>query len=131
MEIEYRNKVIGMYKEACEEFLFSVYPAEYAEVAEFRQDLGETRDYKRAVTVRNELRFAFMIIRSLEPSNIEWGEVDLEKPSTWTKWDDELKKAGLSETDVNRVVGAVMIANSLDEDKIKEAREAFLRGQGA
>ena len=88
-------------------------------------------DYKRAVTVRNELRFAFMIIRSLEPSNIEWGEVDLEKPSTWTKWDDELKKAGLSETEVNRVVGAVMIANSLDEDKIKEAREAFLRGQGA
>ena len=45
-----KNIFLGKYKEACEEFLFSVYPAEYAEVAEFRQDLGETRDYKRAVT---------------------------------------------------------------------------------
>lgn len=89
------------------------------------------KEYLDAIGRRANMKFAYMVIRSLEPSNIEWDEVDAEKPSTWLKWDKELKDAGLSETECNRVANTVMVANSLDESKIKAARDAFLRGQGA
>lgn len=88
-------------------------------------------DYKKAVAYREEQRFAYMCIKSLEPSQIEWETVSIESPATWTKWGDELMAAGLSEVEVNRLIGLVMEANSLDESKIEEARKAFLRGQGA
>lgn len=89
------------------------------------------KNYKLALAHRADQRFAFMIIKSLEPSNIEWQIVNLEKPNTWLKWQEELSAAGLSEVECNRIVQAVMIANSLDEAKIEEARRAFLLGQGA
>ncbi len=85
----------------------------------------------KALKLRGERRFSLMLIRSLEPSNIEWENIKLEDSSSWLNWEEELKEAGLSETECNRVVAAVMAANSLDEDAIKEAREAFLRGQEA
>lgn len=87
-------------------------------------------EYVKGMDRRSDLRFAFLMLKSLEPSNIEWSQVDMKRPATWTKWTDELKEAGISETEVNRIIGAVMAANSLDEAKIKEARDSFLRGQG-
>lgn len=89
------------------------------------------KEYKKACKRRDEQRFAFMFLKSLEPSKIEWETVDMEKPNTWLGWEQELKDSGISEMEVNRIINAVMAANSLDEAKIKEAREAFLRGQGA
>lgn len=85
--------------------------------------------YIQACTLRRRQHFAFMCIKSLEPSNIEWGKVDPKQPSTWMQWEDELKIAGLSEVEVQRVQGAVMVANALDEAKIEQARKDFLRGQ--
>lgn len=86
--------------------------------------------YIEAISKWGTQRFAFMILKSLEPSNIEWETVDLTKPSTWTKWDKELQKAGFSVTECNRIIDCVMTANSLNEAKLKQARDAFLRGQG-
>ena len=88
----------------------------------------EDETYKASITRYNEQRFAYMAIYSLAPSNIEWEEVSLENPKTWTKWSDELKAAGLSSVEVNRIVVCIMQANSLDEGKLKAARELFLRG---
>jgi hypothetical protein len=88
------------------------------------------KDFKAAASRHDDMRFALMVIRSLEPSNIEWGEVDVAKPSTWLKWRDELIAEGLSEVECNRIVGVVLEANALDEAKIKAARENFLLGQG-
>ena len=89
------------------------------------------KDYVKAVDLRSERRFSLMLIRSLEPSNIEWEKVKTDDPATWLLWEKELLDAGLSEVECNRVVAIVMEANSLDESKIKEARETFLRGQEA
>jgi hypothetical protein len=86
--------------------------------------------FKISCKLRDGKRFDFLMLRSLEPSNIEWSEVDMEKPNTWAKWKDELIESGISDNEIQRIVGAVMIANSLDEDKIKEARDSFLHGQG-
>lgn len=92
-------------------------------------DLSDTT-YKMNCKLRDSKRFAFMVLKSIESSNIEWENIDMEKPNTWTKWDDELIESGLSEIEVSRIVNMVMAANSLDEDKINEARKSFLLGQG-
>lgn len=89
------------------------------------------KDFKAQIATRDERRFAYLVLKSIEDSQIEWEKVDLDKPNTWTKWGDELIEAGITEVEVNRIVNAVLAANSLDEAKIKQARERFLRGQGA
>jgi hypothetical protein len=90
----------------------------------------DTKDegYQQLVSLHGDKRLAFIVIKSLEPSNIEWDEVTIEDPTTWTKWQEELLSAGLSNIEANRVVSCVMEANALDEDKLKEARDSFLLG---
>jgi hypothetical protein len=84
--------------------------------------------YRQKVETYNAQRLAYMVLQSLKPSEIEWETVDEDNPKTWENWTEELQAAGLSTVEVNRVVLCVMQANALDEDKLKEAREVFLRG---
>lgn len=88
-------------------------------------------DYQEALRKQAQIRFAYMVLKSLEPSNIEWETVKMDQPSTWLGWDKELKEAGLSQTEVNRVINCVSAANSLDEAKLEAARESFLLGLAA
>lgn len=88
----------------------------------------DDKTYKEQVAQHGEMRFAYMVLKSLEPSNVEWAKVDADVPSTWLTWQDELKEAGVSTTEINRIIVCVMQANALDEAKLKEAREVFLRG---
>jgi len=91
-------------------------------------DLVDDPQFKEDMETYGTKRFAFMAIKSLEPSDIHWETVDLHKPDTWSNWTEELKAAGLSEFEVNRIIICIMQANALDEGKLKEARETFLRG---
>lgn len=84
--------------------------------------------YIEAISKHDELRFAFVLLKSLEPSNIEWDSVKFDQPSTWLKWDTDLRSAGLSHTEINRVINCVASANSLDEQKLEAARQNFLHG---
>jgi len=74
-------------------------------------------------------RLGFMVIRTLENSKIEWATVDPANPKTWTNWEKDLKDAGFTQTERNRILELVIDVNTLDEDKIKAARDSFLRGQ--
>lgn len=85
--------------------------------------------YRQKLEHYTSQRFAYMVLCSLEPSEIEWEKVSLDNPKTWLLWDKELKEAGLAEVEINRIIMCVMQANSLDEAKLKEARELFLRGR--
>jgi hypothetical protein len=96
---------------------------------EGRRDDTEDTNYLDALERREALRWDYMCLKSLAPSEIEWDEIDLSKPSTWLGWEKELLEAGLSEVEVNRISGCVMAANALDERKLKDARESFLHGQ--
>ena len=87
--------------------------------------------YQEAVKKHGQLRFAYMILKTLEPSEIEWSTVKMDQPSTWLSWETELIDAGLSRTEVNRVINCVSAANSLDDAKLEAARESFLRGLAA
>lgn len=94
----------------------------------FRPDTKD-ETYQQLVQLRGDQRFAYIVIKSLEPSNIEWDKVNIEDPGTWSSWRDELKAAGISDVEINRIIACVLQANALDEDKLKEAREVFLLGR--
>lgn len=85
--------------------------------------------YQQMMSDYADKRLAYLMIKSLVESNIEWDVVNINDPRTWVKWQDELKGAGLSQVEINRIVGIVMEANCLDEVKLKKAREVFLLGQ--
>ncbi len=73
-------------------------------------------------------RFAYIALKSLEPSEIEWETIVMDQPATWMNWEQELRKAEFSAIEVNRIVVCIMQANSLDEEKLSKARESFLLG---
>lgn len=83
--------------------------------------------YKSALEEHNKRLNAWLIIRSLAPSNIEWEKVDPQDPGTWTKWQEELTESGLTQYEAGRVVQLVTEANTLSEEKIKQARDNYFR----
>jgi hypothetical protein len=88
----------------------------------------EDPDYKTALAGYQKRRMAYIVVHSLLPSQIEWDTVQIENPATWANWESDLKNAGISEVECNRVLGLVLEANCLDEAKLKKAREVFLQG---
>jgi hypothetical protein len=74
-------------------------------------------------------RLGYIVIHSLEPSQIEWDTVNYDDPRTWTNWEKDLREGGLSEIECSRVLALVMEANALDEAKLQKAREVFLLGR--
>lgn len=89
----------------------------------------DDKDYKSILDIHNKRRIAWLVVRSLEPSNIEWDTVIPSKPSTWVNWEKDMKKNSFSQVECNRITQLVFQANCLDEDKLTEARENFLAGQ--
>jgi hypothetical protein len=75
-------------------------------------------------------RLGYMVVKSLAPTEIEWDTVSEADPRSWPAWDEDLKNAGLTQVECNRVLGLVLEANALDEAKLQKAREVFLAGQG-
>ena len=97
---------------------------------------GVEKDINHPDYVSSQLEYsrrnsAWMIIKTLEPSAIEWTTVKLNVPGTWSGYYEDLRNAGFCGQEINRIVDLVSEANSLDEDKIKWARETFLQGTQA
>ena len=91
---------------------------------------GDDINYVAAIAQREQMRIAYIYVKSLEPSNIEWDTVKTDIPSTWMNFREDFKKAGLSPVEINRIWGTVSDANCLSEDKLVEARARFLAGPG-
>ena len=85
-------------------------------------------DYQVASMAYQRRKTAYIVLNSLAPSEIEWDSVALDNPSTWLNWEDDLKKAGFSQMECNRILSLVLQANCLDEKKLEKARRLFLRG---
>lgn len=85
--------------------------------------------YKQQMANYNEKRLAFIVVKSLEPSEIEWETVDPENPNTLENWQEDFRNCGLATVEINRIIQVVMEANALDESKLEAARQVFLRGQ--
>lgn len=89
----------------------------------------ENKDYKTIMAGYQMRRLSYMVIKSLEPSNIEWDLVDINKPKTWNLWQEDMKNAGMTSPEVNAIFNLVLETNTLSEAKMQKARDAFLRGQ--
>lgn len=89
----------------------------------------DNENYRQTINNHNEKRIAYLVIKSLEPSEIEWDTVSIDNPKTWINYVQDFKNAGLTTIEINRIVKCVMQANSLDEDKLEQARKVFLLGQ--
>lgn len=90
----------------------------------------DTNDsYQATLKEWNRKRTGYMVIHSLEPSEIEWDTVDRDDPRSWPHWEEDLLNAGLTSIEVNRVLALVLEANALDEVKLQQARDSFLRGR--
>lgn len=87
------------------------------------------KDYLEALNIYANRKLAYIVLKSLEPSNIEWSTVDMAVPGTWTNWEDELMENGFSVKECNLITGLALTVNQLDESKLEEARELFLQGQ--
>lgn len=87
----------------------------------------EDETYKQKVERHSLQRVGWMVINSL--LDVEWDSVDADNPKTWTNWEDDMKEAGFSSVERNLILGLVLEVNSLDERKLKAARESFIRGQ--
>ncbi len=90
----------------------------------------DAKNYVKSLETWSERRYQYICLKSLEPSLIEWDKVDIQVPGTWKLWTSELLDAGISQTEMNRIQQCILDANALNEAKLAQAREAFLRGQG-
>lgn len=76
------------------------------------------------------LRMDYLVIKSLEATEgLEWDTVQLSNPDTWKNYKDDLKNAGISAMETNRIIQAVMDANCLNEQRLKEAFDRFTAGE--
>ena len=85
--------------------------------------------YQQVMLQWSSKRLGYMVAKTLEPTEIEWDTLVINNPETWANWENDLKAAGLSQFECNRVTSLVLEANSLDDDKIEKARAVFLAGQ--
>jgi hypothetical protein len=85
--------------------------------------------YQTVLAAWANQRLGYMVLKSLEPSQVEWDTLNEGDPSTWRNWSKDLLAGGLSDMECHRVMNLVLEANCLDEVKLKKAREVFLAGQ--
>ncbi len=88
--------------------------------------------YRAATLERNVQLNRWIVLESLKATEgLTWEKVDLENPETWKYYREELKDAFFTNAEINLIVDGCLEANSLDETKLEEARNAFLVGQAA
>ena len=73
-----------------------------------------------------ELRGAWLFLKSLEDSEIEWDSVKKEDPSTWKLWRKELEDASFNAGEIAALESGFLECNTVTDSMLKEARERFL-----
>jgi hypothetical protein len=69
----------------------------------------------------------WMFLTSMKDTpDFEWETVKLEDAGTWHNWISELKEAGFTDADINRLLNAFAQAQGLDDKMVQEARMRFL-----
>ena len=88
------------------------------------------KDYDVALTKWATAKFNWVTLKSLEATEgLVWDTVDMADPDTWDNFQDELRKAGFSIMEVQRIIGLTFDANGLNSQMIDEATDDFLAGR--
>lgn len=88
----------------------------------------EDPKYKAALEKRGQMRHDWFFLQSIKPSDIEWERVKLDDPTTWGLWEEELKEAGFSVSEVTRIRNTFLECNLVTDQMVSEARLRFLHG---
>jgi hypothetical protein len=92
----------------------------------------EDNKYKEKISNWGGRKIAYIIINSLNATEgLEWETVKLGDPETWENYDKELRSLYLTEAEIKYVIEKVLEANSLNEDRLEEARQSFLAARQA
>lgn len=84
-------------------------------------------NYVAALDKYSDLKVAWMVITSIKDTpDLTFDTIDLDDQSTWMNYIDEFKSSGLSDSEINRIIKGVFSINSLDQEKIEQARKNFL-----
>lgn len=75
-----------------------------------------------------DYRQDWLLLQALADSenDITWESVKPDDPSTWSRVNQELKDAGLTELELQRLIGKVYEVNALSERGMEAARANFL-----
>jgi cytochrome P450 len=82
-------------------------------------------EYLKLLSEWGDSKAAWMVLKSLEPSQIVWDTVTMSDPKTWGNYRTELLKS-FTPGEVAKIISIVNEANGLDDAKIREATESFL-----
>lgn len=83
-----------------------------------------------AIEDYNKKQQYYLFIKSLLATpGLEFEKIKITEPDSWLKFEEEFKDAGFTSIEINRIIQGIMIANCLDEAKIKEARDSFVLSQ--
>lgn len=92
----------------------------------------EAPSYKSAMASYLDKRMNWLILKSLEDSDgLEWEQVKMDDHTTWAFFREELKDAGFTIFEVNRIIAGAIEANGLSDTRMEEARKRFLLSQQA
>lgn len=95
----------------------------------------EDKGFLASVQYQSELYTKWICLKSIKaasnlpdtpPTDIEWETVDINDPKTWDNYQQELIDSGFSDMERARIQNAVFEVNSLNESKVREARDSFL-----
>ena len=95
------------------------------------QEVFDTKDkkYLAAVNVYAKTKTSFMVMRSLEATeDLTWDTVDKDKPDTWHRVENELRKA-FTEFGMQKIQKSILQVNGLGEEILEQARQSFLAFQ--
>lgn len=87
----------------------------------------EDPTYVGKLEVYSKMRVAYFVVASLQ--DIHWENVDIKKPSTWIKWENDFKSVGFTQHECNLILQLCFQVNQLDEVKLEQARSLFVLGQ--
>lgn len=82
--------------------------------------------YRDQLKQRRIARWQYTLIKSLEPSQIEWSKANLDRPETWKHVEGELAEF-LSVAELNLLVAYVQDTNYMTADKLEGNRERFFQ----
>lgn len=94
-----------------------------------RADTDNPR-FKEKIAYYSMRKFAWIILESLrDTEGLQWETVQPDDPDTWMNYQKELVDAKFTDKEIAKIIETVLQVNSLDEAKLKEARDRFLAGR--
>ena len=105
-------------------------PREMLKPGGVREIMFNDPEFLKARVEWGEKRTAWISITSLSATEgLEWENVQLGDPDTWSGWCDELKAGGITDFEISRIINAIFTANGFNQEKIDEALANFLAGR--